>query len=129
MPELTFFERHQEWLEQQPEWPLLLASPRNIRRATARQVGYGVLTIPPVLSNSPNRKTKRAAMRDFRHNGLLHVASMGARAKRREAKAKRDRTRYQRVSARRYQDLMGAKHAQALLDDAELATTQVEETA
>ncbi len=41
------------WLFQQPEWVLVLASPRNVRKDYARQVADHITRIPTFVTNAP----------------------------------------------------------------------------
>lgn len=42
----SLLEKLDEWLLQQPEWPVILYAPRNVRRQAAQLVARHLLTIP-----------------------------------------------------------------------------------
>jgi hypothetical protein len=46
-------EKMYRWLFQQPEWVLVLASPRNVRKDFARDIADHVTRIPTFVTNAP----------------------------------------------------------------------------
>lgn len=56
----------QEWLKVQPEWLLIVAMPRQQRRAAMRELANRLYTIPMMdAANTPSRQVRRKAKREL----------------------------------------------------------------
>lgn len=93
------------WLEQQPEWLLLMALPRQQRREAARLVADHVMNLPSG-AGGPGRADLRKRSHVIRHDVIApKLRAIKARQRRIEAKQERDRIRYKRLSMRRIEEL------------------------
>lgn len=101
------------WVEQQPEYPMLFAADRALRRRAARIVAYRLMVLPTVPASGPNRAERRAA----RERVATMVGDFKTKLSKRQQRLAREqqkmRDRYARLSAARIQELVDRAYSDA----------------
>lgn len=102
------------WLQQQPEYPLVFLADRPQRRRAARSLAKHILTLPSREASGTNRAETRSTVKAVGKSVGQMNAKLSKRSQRLRAKAERDRQRFARLSEARQEDLLRRRVAQAL---------------
>lgn len=101
-----FFERLDNWLLQQPEYPALFTADRPTRRRASRALAKQVLTIPARQDVETTRAQRRQGQKMVAKLMGKANTNMSKRRQRLLAKAERDRQRFLRMSQERRVQLL-----------------------
>ena len=108
-----FSEKLTNWLQQQPEYPVLFLADRPARRRAARSLAKAVLTIPTAEHEGPNRRERRKLyVAQTRAIGQLKT-ELSKRQQRMMREAEKQRRRYARLSEERLVELEMDRLAQS----------------